>query len=112
VVEQIDAAVVEGIGQPVARPIDREHAMALRERHEDRHDLWCAAKSSVDVQKRRPGTELEQLRLALRPADAPHLRLRGVAGEQRRLCRLEFQVQLQLCLHRVLLVPLTGLVPP
>ena len=104
VVEQIDAAVVEGVGQPLAGPIDREHAMALRERREDRHDLVCAAQPSVDVQKRRPAAEFKQLRLALRPADAPHLSVRRVAGEQRRLCPLEFQIQLWL--HRFLLVPI------
>jgi hypothetical protein len=43
VVEQIDTAVVERIGQPVARPIDGENAVVLRENPEDRYDLERAA---------------------------------------------------------------------
>jgi hypothetical protein len=65
VVEQVDAAVVERIGQPVTGTVDREHAVGLRESREDRHDLVRAAQPAVDVQQRRPGTELEDLCLAL-----------------------------------------------
>ena len=96
-VEQVDAAVVERIGQPVTRPVDREHAVVLRERREDRHHLVCAAQPTVDVQKRRPAAELEDLCLALRPANPADTRLRCEPGEQRGLRLLELPIQL--CLH-------------
>ena len=84
VVEQIDAAVVEGIGQPVTRPVDGEHAVVLRERREDRHHLECAAQPTVDVQQRRPGAELEELCLALRPADSADAAYRARSGRAAR----------------------------
>ena len=96
VVEQIDAAVVERIGQPMTRPIDREHAVVLRERREDRHHLVCAAQPTVDVQKRRAGTELEELGLALRPANPADASVRREPGEQRGLRLLELPIQLVL----------------
>ncbi len=64
-VEQIDATVVEWIGQPVPRPIDREDAVVLRERREDRHHLVGAAQPAVDIEERRAAAELEELSLAL-----------------------------------------------
>jgi hypothetical protein len=68
--------------------------VVLRERSEDRHDLECAAQPTVDVQQRRPGTELEQLRLALGPADSADASVRRVPGEQRGLYLREFPIQL------------------
>jgi hypothetical protein len=65
VVEQIDTAVVERIGQPVARPIDGENAVVLCENPEDRYDLERAAQPTMDVQEGRAGAEFEELRLAL-----------------------------------------------
>ena len=97
VVEQIDATVVERIGQAVARPVDGEDAVLLRESREDRHHLECAAQPTVDVQKRRARAELEELCLALRPADSADASIRREPGEQRRLRLLEFPIQL--CLH-------------
>ncbi len=43
VVEQVDAAIVERIGQPMAWPVHGEHPVGLRERREDRRQLVCAA---------------------------------------------------------------------
>ena len=97
VVEQVDAAVVERIGQPVTRPVDCEHSVVLRESREDRHDLECAAQPTVDVQKRRPVAELEDLCLALGPANPADTRLRREPGEQLGLRLLEFPIQL--CVH-------------
>jgi hypothetical protein len=65
VVEQIDTAVVERIGQPVARPIDGENAVVLRESPEDRYDLERAAQSTMDVQEWCAGADFEDLRLTL-----------------------------------------------
>ena len=98
VVEQVDAAIVERIGQPVTRPVDREHAVGLRERREDRHHLVCAAQPTVDVQKRRSAAELDYLCLALGPANPADARLRCEPGEQRSLRLLELPIQL--CLHK------------
>ena len=98
VVEQVDAAVVERIGQPVTRPVDCEHAVVLRESREDRHHLVGAAQPTVDVQKRRPAAELEDLCLALGPANPADTSLRCEPGEQRGLRLLEFPIQL--CLHK------------
>ena len=95
-VEQVDAAIVERIGQPVTRPVDCEHAVGLRERREDRHHLVCAAQSTVDVEKRRPGAELVELGLDLRPANPPDARVRCEPWEQRGLRLLELSVQLVL----------------
>ena len=92
VVEQVDAAIVERIGQSVTRPVDGEYAVVLRESREDRHHLVCAAQPAVDVQKRRPGAQLEELGLALRPANPADARVRCEPGEQRSLCVLELSV--------------------
>ena len=81
VLEQIDAPVIEGIGHAVTRPVDCEHAVGLRESREDRHHLECAAQPTVDVQKRRAGAELEDLRLALGPANSADTSLRREPGE-------------------------------
>ena len=96
-VEQVDAAVVERIGQPVTRPVDGEYAVVLRESGEDRHQLVGAAQPTVDIEKRRPAAELEDLRLALRPANPADTSLGRVSGEQCGLRLLECLIQL--CLH-------------
>ncbi len=95
-VEQIDATVVEWIGQAVARSVDGDDAVLLRESREDRYDLECAAQPTVDVQKRRACAELEELCLALRPADSANVSIGREPGEQRRLRLLEFPIQLRL----------------
>src|SRR5262249_35960632 len=64
VIEQIGTAVVERIGQPVARPIDGENAVVPRQNPENRYDLERAAQPTMDVQQRRAGAEFEELRLA------------------------------------------------
>lgn len=97
VVEQVDAAVVERIGQPVTRPVDREHAAFLRECREDRHHLERAAQPTVYVQKWRAGAEFEDLRLALGPANAVDAGLGCEPGEQRIVRLLELPIRL--CLH-------------
>jgi hypothetical protein len=97
VVEQVDAAIVERIGQPVTRPVDCEHAVGLRESREDRHRLVGAAQPTVDVQKRRPAAELGDLCLALGPANPADTRLGREPVEQRSLRRLELPIQI--CLH-------------
>ena len=81
----------------VTRPVDREHAVGLRERPEDRDDLEGAAEPAVDVQERRPRAELDDLCLALRPANPADARVRCEPGEQRCLRLRELSVQL--CLH-------------
>jgi hypothetical protein len=65
VVEQIDTTVVEWIGQAVARSVDGDDAVLLRESRENRYQLECAAQPTVDVQERWASTELEELCLAL-----------------------------------------------
>ena len=82
----------------MTRPVDGEHAVGLRERREDRHDLVCAAQPTVDVQKRRPAAELDDLCLALRPANPADTSLRREPGEQRGLRLLELPIQV--CLHK------------
>ena len=96
-VEQVDAVVVERIGQPVTRPVDGEHAVVLRESREDRHQLVGAAQPTVDVQKWRPAAELEDLCLAFGPANPSDTSLRCEPGEQCGLRLLDFPIQL--CLH-------------
>jgi hypothetical protein len=93
VVEEIDAPVVEGIGQAVTRPINGEHAAVLRERWQDRHDLERASQPTVDVQQRRPAAELVDLCLALGPANRPGTSLGREPREQRRLCLRELPIQ-------------------
>ncbi len=94
--KQIDAAVVEGIGQAMTRPIDCEDAVVLGERLEDRDDFEGAGEPAVDVQQWRAGAELEELRLAQRPADSADSCVWREPGEQRGLCLRELPIQVHL----------------
>jgi hypothetical protein len=103
VVEQIDASVVEWVRQPVARTVDDEHAPVPGQRRQDRQPLEGTVCATVNEQQRRPFSELEQLRLTLRPAHTPHPSVRRIQRKQRGLCRSEFPIRR--FLHWSLLAP-------
>ncbi len=95
-VEEVDPAVVERIGQAVTGPVDREDVVVLSEGGEDRHHLEGTAQPAVDVQQRCATAELEDLRLAPGPANPSHASLGRESGEQGGLRPLHLSVQLRL----------------
>lgn len=91
-VEKVDAAVVEPVRPPPAGRVDGKHVPIPGERRQDRHPLVGAVPDS-EQQQRCPGSELEHLSLALRPAHLTDARVGCVTREQSRLCLLELSIQ-------------------
>ena len=79
VVEQVDAAVLERIGQPVPRTVDCEHTVGLRESRENRHHLVSPPKPPWMY---RSGAPVPSSKTCVSPSDQ-RIRRTRVSGANR-----------------------------
>ena len=86
--EKVNAPIVEGVGQPVARSIDGQHSEPARQVWEKRPPVKSSASAAVNEQQRWSLSAIDEGGRALGPFDTAHLEAGCASTQIRRMKRL------------------------